>query len=189
MTKRPLLISTALLLAACQVDSSNEAASADANAVAPPAPLAPAVPAPPVSEQAPPAPAPEAPTPADAKSPAAAVAVLQAYCDAVATRDYPRAYGLWSGKGEASGMSEQAFADSFAKYAAYDCQIGKPGSMEGAAGSSYIEIPLTVLGALTKGGGFRLVGPVTLRRVNDVPGSTAEQRLWRITSSGLKPRP
>jgi hypothetical protein len=61
--------------------------------------------------------------------------------------------------------------------------------MEGAAGSSYVTIPLKVTGGLTKGGGFVLEGPVTMRRVNDVDGSTAEQRRWHIESSGLKPRP
>ena len=48
---------------------------------------------------------------------------------------------------------------------------------------------LKVTGALTKGGGFVLEGPVTMRRVNDVDGSTVEQRRWHIESSGLKPRP
>jgi hypothetical protein len=31
------------------------------------------------------------------------------------------------------------------------------------------------------------LGSVTLRRVNDVPGSTPEQRLWRITEVELTP--
>ena len=63
------------------------------------------------------------------------------------------------------------------------------GDTEGAAGSIYIEFPVTVTGILAKGGGFHLSGPMTLKRVNDVDGSTAQQRRWHISSSGLKPRP
>jgi hypothetical protein len=61
--------------------------------------------------------------------------------------------------------------------------------MEGAAGSSYVEIPFRLYGKLKAGRTFNLVGPITLRRVNDVPGSTEEQRRWHIYQSGLKPRP
>jgi hypothetical protein len=114
---------------------------------------------------------------------------LQEYCDAVATRRLRDAYGYWGNSGQASGMTFAQFRDSFAKYAAYDCHIGQPGDMEGAAGSAYVTIPLKVTGTLAKGGGFVLEGPVTMRRVNDIDGSTAEQRRWHIESSGLKPRP
>ena len=114
---------------------------------------------------------------------------LQEYCDAVATKRFDDAYRLWSDNGKASGMTAVQFRESFAKYRAYDCHIGTPGDTEGAAGSIYVEIPLRVTGMLTRGGGFVLEGPVTLRRVNDVDGSTAEQRRWHIASSGLKPRP
>jgi hypothetical protein len=61
--------------------------------------------------------------------------------------------------------------------------------MECAAGSSYIEIPFRLYGKLKSGGTFNLVGPITLRRVTVVPGSTDEQRRWHIYQSGLKPRP
>lgn len=127
-----------------------------------------------------------APTPDEAKSPSAAIAVLQRYCGAIARKNYAQAYRLWASNGEASGMSEREFAQSFAKYDAFDCSFGTPGPIEGAAGSAYITIPAVVTGTLTKGGGFALRGPVTLRRVNDVPGSTAEQRRWHISASELK---
>ena len=128
------------------------------------------------------------PPPAETSALGAARRLLQ-YCDAVATKRYRDAYALWSDNGRASGMSLAQFGDSFAKYAAYDCHIGEPGDPEGAAGSIYVIVPLRVTGALTRGGGFVLEGPVTMRRVNDVPGSTAEQRRWHISASGLAPRP
>lgn len=207
---RKLAVFAALLASACQVQRApvdNNAtvsdlpeqpgSSAPATGVpaAPPTPNAapaptvpPAIPGRPGGPPA--APAPEPPsTPQAETSPAAAVAVLQSYCDAIAHKNYGRAFRMWVGDGEATQMSEAAFARSFAKYDAYDCSFGKPGDPEGAAGSSYITVPVVVTGTLAKGGGFALRGPMTLRRVNDVPGSTVEQRHWHIYSSGLKPRP
>jgi len=52
--------------------------------------------------------------------------------------------------------------------------------MEGAAGSSYVEMPVRMYGKLRAGGPFSSLQTVTLRRVNDVPGSTEEQRRWHI---------
>jgi hypothetical protein len=153
------------------------------NAVTPaPEPSNPNVPPPPHVN-------PVGPTPPAEASALGAARRLQEYCDAVATKRYRDAYGYWSDNGKATGMTLQQFRDSFAKYGAYDCHIGKPGDTEGAAGSVYTTIPLQVTGVLTKGGGFRLEGPVTMRRVNDVDGSSAEQRRWHIATSGLKPRP
>src|SRR5207342_1488861 len=172
--------------------------NADANAAAPVAPAAPApadaatapTPAvPPTSDNAA-APADSvAPTPDSEKSAEAAVKVLERYFAAVATKRYGDAYRMWNGNGQATGMSEAEFAASFAKYRDYDGHAGKPGLTDGAAGSIYIEIPAQVTGVLARGGGFVLQGPITLKRVNDVDGSTAEQRRWHIQSSGLKPRP
>jgi hypothetical protein len=195
---RALLLTSIALLSACHAPSGEEEASqasptarqarpvstAPVPAQAPAAPVTAAAPEPVrigESQQARPA--------AEEKTAQGAVRRLQQYCDAVATRRYGDAYRLWSDDGRASGLTEQQFADSFAKYAAYDCHIGPPGRTDGAAGSIYVDIPVMVTGALTRGGGFRLEGPVTLRRVNDVDGSTAEQRRWHLASSGLKPRP
>ena len=67
-------------------------------------------------------------------------------------------------------------------------EVGAPGAMEGAAGSSYVDIPFRLYGKLKDGKAFNQVGTVTLRRVNDVPGSTEEQRSWRIYRIDLQPR-
>jgi len=50
-------------------------------------------------------------------------------------------------------------------------------------------VPFRLYGKLKNGAPFNLVGPVTLRRVNDVPGSTEEQRRWHIAKSELAARP
>jgi hypothetical protein len=54
-------------------------------------------------------------------------------------------------------------------------EIGELGQTEGAAGSIYTTVPVVFYGD-----GFRRPASVILRRLNDVPGSTEEQRRWHI---------
>jgi hypothetical protein len=132
-------------------------------------------------------PVPEAPfAPTSAQG---AANVVQTYYALLEAGKYGEAWKLWSDGGKASGMTREAFAASFAKYAEYHAQVGAPGRIEGAAGSSYVDVPVVVYGRLKSGGEVHMNGPVTLRRVNDVPGSSAEQRLWHISASGVRPRP
>lgn len=102
------------------------------------------------------------------------------YCDALATRRFGDAYRLWSDNGRASGLTESEFAAKFAGVNISDCQLGAAGEIQGAAGSIYIEVPTTIRGTTKAGRPLRIEGPIILRRVNDVPGSTAEQRRWHI---------
>jgi len=196
MTRFLIISAAALAATACQVEQApknevaNEATPSDTPVV--PTPTQPAAnEAAPAPSVAVPEPTPSEPpaTPDAEKSPGAAVAVLQRYCDGIAHKKYGQAYRLWASNGEASGMSEGEFARAFAKYDAFDCSFGPPGPIEGAAGSAYVDVPVVVTGTLAKGGGFVMRGPISLRRVNDVPGSTQEQRHWHISASGLKPRP
>ena len=60
---------------------------------------------------------------------------------------------------------------------------GSRHEVQGAAGSSYVEIPVQLYGQMKNGESFGSAGTVTLRRVNDVPGATAAQRRWRIYTS------
>ena len=69
--------------------------------------------------------------------------------------------------------------------ATLSAQVGRPGRVEGAAGSLYVEVPVSLYGRYATGERYLKGGKVQLRRVNDVPGSTAEQRSWRI--SGFEP--
>ena len=127
--------------------------------------------------------------PIDPKSGQGAGQVLQRFGGLLEQRRFAEARGLWSDGGKASGLSEAEFVAAYDKYAEIHSEVGAPGRMEGAAGSSYVDIPFRLYGTLKNGQPFNLVGPVTLRRVNDVPGSTEEQRRWHIYRSGLKPRP
>jgi hypothetical protein len=113
--------------------------------------------------------------------------VLQTYYALIEAHRYRDAWLLWANGGRASGMSAAAFAASFGGYAEYHAQIGAPGRIEGAAGSLYVEVPVALYGRLRSGQAFHLAGPATLRRVNDVPGSTAAQRRWHIAEIAIRP--
>ena len=192
----------ALLLAGCGGGESADNAAV-ANAAAPvervpaagaPTPVTPATTIPPGDgipgvTAPPPSPAP-APS-ATATEPGAdeAVQVLRDYFAAIGDRRYGEAWRLWGGSGQASGMSQAAFARSFAGYADYRAAIGAPGRIDAGAGQRYIRIPVRVTGKLRDGTPVSMTGPVTLHHTGDIDGATAEQRAWRIADSGLKPRP
>ena len=125
----------------------------------------------------------------DPKSAQGAGQILQRFGGLLEQQKFAEAYGLWSDSGRASGMTEAQFVAAYEKYAEIHSEVGAPGPMEGAAGSAFVEIPFRLYGKLKSGEPFNLVGPVTLRRVNDVPGSTAEQRQWHIYKSEVQPRP
>lgn len=125
----------------------------------------------------------------DPKSGQGAGQVLQTFGGLMERRKFGEAYRLWSDGGRASGLSQAQFAAAYDKYAEIHSEVGAPGEMQGAAGSAFVEIPFRLYGKLKSGDAFNLVGPVTLRRVNDVPGSTEEQRRWHIYKSALNARP
>lgn len=123
---------------------------------------------------------PDASPPAADNTAQGAVRRALEYCDALATRRFDDAYRLWSDNGRASGLTESEFTSKFADVRVSDCQLGEAGPMEGAAGSIYIEVPTTIRGTTKAGRPLNIEGPIILRRVNDVAGSTAEQRRWHI---------
>ena len=59
-------------------------------------------------------------------------------------------------------------------------EVDAPGEVEGAAGSMYVTVPVRFQPTSVPGNSRPRHGEVVLRRANDVPGSTAEQRRWRI---------
>lgn len=122
----------------------------------------------------------------DPKTPQGASARLQNYAALLEQGKYDEAFAFWGDGGKASGMSKAAFAANFAKYSEVHALIGGPQDPEGAAGSTYVTVPMQLYGRLKAGGTFNMVGPVTMRRVNDVPGATPAQLQWHITDAKLK---
>ena len=119
-------------------------------------------------------------TPPELTTPAAAVAVLEAYCAAVANGDDTQAAHYWT-----DGDVDEDHLD---RYDAYDCDFDDPLDRSGAAGSTYLTVPARITGTLATGGGFLLEGEFVMRRSNDVPGSTEEERHWRIYRAKLEER-
>ncbi|EMD84071.1 hypothetical protein [Pacificimonas flava] len=115
-----------------------------------------------------------------------AAQVVQRYGAALEQDDFAAAHALWGDGGKASGMSAAEFADSMAQYEEIYVMTGAPGRPKGAAGSLYVTVPMQMYGRLQSGDTFNRIGPVTLRRVNDVPGSTGAQRRWHISDTDLK---
>jgi hypothetical protein len=124
---------------------------------------------------------------ADPESAQAAAAVIDTYYRAIASRDYDRAYSLWAGDGP-SGQTREAFARGFAETASVTVATGTPSPIGAAAGSRYVEIPVTVTAKTTAGRTQRFTGTYTLRR-SVVDGASAAQRTWHIYGASLKAAP
>jgi len=135
-------------------------------------------------------PAPAAPVPAlvpeAEKGEKGARNVLLAWARALEHGNYAAAYALYGDGGARSGMTQAEFTEFWRQFKTVTIAV-PGGTMEGAAGSSYYAAPATVTGKRQDGSPYRLAGEVVLRRVNDVPGATAEQLRWHLESSDLKP--
>lgn len=108
-----------------------------------------------------------------------AATVLETYYALIEAGKYREAWKLrWSKPGD----KPDAFVESFGKYETYHANVGAPSQPQGAAGSLYVEVPVQTYGKLKGGKAFSSAGNVTLRRVNKVPGATAEELKWRIYS-------
>jgi cytoskeletal protein RodZ len=114
-----------------------------------------------------------------------AVQVIRDYYTAIARRDYKQAYSAWEGGGAASHQSFKQFKQGFANTASVAVEVGEPGRLDPAAGSSYIEIPVTITAVTKNGTRQRFRGSYVLRRVNNVPGSSPDQRRWHLYSANI----
>lgn len=109
------------------------------------------------------------------KGPAGALAVVKEYASLAEQGKYAEAAKHWT-----NATAAAQFATTLEDYPKVGLTAGKPGEQEGAAGSSFIDVPLTLDLTLRSGSPYAMNCKATLRRVNDVPGSTEEQRRWRI---------
>jgi hypothetical protein len=120
--------------------------------------------------------------PADA---ATAVALVQAYYAAINAKDYARAYAMWSDDGRASGQTAEQFASGYASTEQVQVRVGTPGNAEGAAGSRYLEVPITVDSTSSDGEQRRYAGHFVLRAVM-ADGAPESTRQWHLYSAALQ---
>ena len=90
--------------------------------------------------------------------------------------------GRWSASRQLWTDAEAAkkFETNFRTDADVHIKIGEPGELGAAAGSIYLTEAANFYGKTNDGGQYRRPARITLRRVNDVPGSTEAQRRWHI---------
>lgn len=114
---------------------------------------------------------------------ATARAVLQTWIDAIRNRQFDQAWDMMSAADHAPWPKDQWQA-RFADLNSIKVEA-LPGTLEGAAGSLYYTSQITITAQNTAGAPVRYEGEVVLRRVNDVPGASADQLHWHIDNVTL----
>jgi len=108
--------------------------------------------------------------------------VLRAYYAAINARDYGAALAAWDTGG---AQAPTQLASEFANARSVELTVGEPRAPEGAAGSVYVEVPVTVTTTRSDGSVQRQAGRYTLRRAQ-VDGATPAQRGWHIAAVDLR---
>ena len=117
-----------------------------------------------------------------------AVQVIRDYYAAINLRDPARAYALWRGQGQASGVSAEQFAQDLSTTSGVSVEIGQPGPVDAGAGQRHITIPVSLVVRKSDGGEQRYRGEYVLQRTV-VDGASEDQRAWRISSARLTATP
>lgn len=114
----------------------------------------------------------------------AAVAVVRHYYAAINAKDYASAYADWSEDGPPGHLPLIAFKLGFSKTDSVALSVGAPGPIGAAAGSRYVEIPVSVSATQHDGEIERYQGTYMLRRAV-VDGASAAQRRWHLYRAQL----
>lgn len=166
----------ALLMAACQPASSPP----------PSTPTAPSAPLATLPGQQRPAPAPlPAATDAQGATPEAARLLVLAYYQAINARDFARAYAYWDRDGRASGQSLEVFRTGYANTRSVQAEAGVPHDAQGAAGSRFIQVPVTLAATQADGSVRHYHGDFVLRAAV-ADGASQAQRRWHLDSARLE---
>ena len=109
--------------------------------------------------------------------------VLLSFARAIELKEFGQAWALLS-PADQEKWSKASFADMFAGLGKITVAMPS-GTMGAAAGSIYYTAPVTITANDKDGRPVRIEGEAVLRRVNDVDGSTAEQRRWHFENLTL----
>ncbi len=115
---------------------------------------------------------------------ATALAVLRGYYSALDARDYQAAYAAWDGDGPPGHPTRAAFAARRAATDSAHLELGTPGRVEGAAGSRYLSVPVTVRDFEHGGHETTYTGTYILRRTV-VPGASPASERWHLYRAAL----
>lgn len=111
----------------------------------------------------------------DPKSSEAAENLVEGFVRLVNAGRFNDAYMLLG----ANAPPRAEFDRRFTRYSGLRASSGTAGAQDGAAGSIYVSVPITLSGKVN-GEEVRDHGNAVLRRVNDVEGSSEMQRRWHI---------
>lgn len=121
----------------------------------------------------------------DLSGPEGAAQVVQGYYGLLEERRFEEAQDLWKDDSPIGAEDQERFARRFRGFSEVHANVGAPGTVEGAAGSLYVTVPVQVYGRIALNGKpWYTLRQVTLRRVDDVPGSAEADRRWHIESIG-----
>ena len=114
-----------------------------------------------------------------------AAQVVQGYYGLLEEKRFVDAQDLWDQSGTIGSQDDAHFVARFRGFSEIHANIGAPSEPEGAAGSLYVTVPVQIYGRIAANNKpWYALRQVTLRRVNDVPGSSTEARRWHIESIG-----
>lgn len=117
-----------------------------------------------------------------------ALAALKRYFAAINERRFHDAYVMWADRGAASGVSFEEFAHGYDHTRATFVVIGRPGRIEGAAGSRFIDVPVSIDAVTLEGERQHYRGSIVLRRVV-VPGADSAELRWHLYSAAIDELP
>ncbi|MAM40879.1 MAG: hypothetical protein CL949_20770 [Erythrobacter sp.] len=109
--------------------------------------------------------------------------IATSFARAIELKEFDQAWALLDHASKRK-WSKTQWAGHFSDLTDISVAVGS-GRMEGAAGSSYYTAPLDITATDTSGRPVRYDGEMILKRVNDVPGATAEQLRWHMNSLAL----
>jgi hypothetical protein len=116
------------------------------------------------------------------------VGLLQSYYNAINRREYERAYSYWESPGTSASSVPPAYPQFVQGYAT-TASVALTTSMtsgQGAAGSTFVDIPTVLVATSTNRTRQTFYGCYTLRRVN--PGIGAGST-WHIYNARIKNAP
>jgi hypothetical protein len=113
-----------------------------------------------------------------------AVEVVRRYYSEINNRDFARAYREWGDNGPPGNKTLGEFAAGFDSTASVRLTVGNVGRIEGAAGSRYLTVPVT-LDAIDRANHKSVYTGEYVVRKSVVDGASPAQARWHIYSATL----
>lgn len=114
-----------------------------------------------------------------------AAGVLARYFKAINDGQFDKAYALWRTQSHQAPASAAALKSQYQGVSSIQMKVTGDTRNEGAAGTIYATVPVTVTEHPRDGADKSLTGQCVLARSNNVPGSSDKARHWHLHSCKL----